>query len=142
MIFLADHKTDMGLQRSSFPDLGLLGDSVFTYNLEKESEIQAEHDDLWLKEYKKKKRAHIQEIAHSSMLTEQEKEWMEEYVPQYTTVVTSFSKLPQNIQSVLKALLTFQRINFLGLLSTQRRTASEESPGLVLKDIFEDGGAF
>jgi hypothetical protein len=45
----------MGLQRSSFPDLGLLGDSVFTYNLEKESEIQAEHDDLWLKEYKKKK---------------------------------------------------------------------------------------
>jgi hypothetical protein len=141
MIFLADHKTDMGLQRTSFPDLGLLGDFVFTYNLEKESEIQAEHDDLWLKEYKKKQREHIQEITHPSMLTEQEKEWMEEYVPQYTTVVTSFPKLPQNVQSVLKA-LNFSTHQLFGLLSTQRRTASEESPGLVLKDIFEDGGAF
>ena len=82
----------MGLQRSSFPDLGLLGDSVFTYDLEKELELRAEHDDLWLKEYKKKKRAHIQEIVHSSMLTEQEKEWMKEYVPQYTIGVSYDNK--------------------------------------------------
>ena len=77
-------QTDMGLQRSSFPDLGLLGDSVFTYDLEKELELQTDHDELWFKEYKKKKRAHIQEIVDASMLTEQEKESMEEYEPQFT----------------------------------------------------------
>jgi hypothetical protein len=63
----------MGLQRSSFPDLGLLGDSVFTYDIEKELELQTDHDELWFKEYKKKKRAHIQEIVDASMLTEQER---------------------------------------------------------------------
>jgi hypothetical protein len=85
-------QTDMGLQRSSFPDLGLLGDSVFTYDLEKELELQTEHDDLWLKEYKKKKSAQIREIVHSSMFTEQEKEWMKEYVPQYTIDVSYDNK--------------------------------------------------
>lgn len=85
-------QTDMGLQRSSFPDLGLLGDSVFEYDLEKESELRAEHDDLWLKEYKNEKSAHIREIVYSSMLTEQEKEWMEEYVPQYTAGVSYDNK--------------------------------------------------
>ena len=71
-------QTDMGLQRSSFPHLGLLGDSVFTYDLKKESDLQTEHDELWFKEYKKKRRAHIQKIVEASMLTEQEKEWIEE----------------------------------------------------------------
>jgi hypothetical protein len=85
-------QTDLGLQRSSFPNLGLLGDSVFAYDLNKELELQAKHTDLWLKDYKKKKRAHIQEIVHSSMFTEQEKEWMEEYVPQYTTGVSYDNK--------------------------------------------------
>lgn len=75
-------QTDMELQRSSFPDLGLLGDSVFTYDLEKELELQTDHDELWFKEYKKKKRAHIQEIVVASMLSEEEKEWMEEYASQ------------------------------------------------------------
>ena len=37
------------------------------------------NNELWLKEYKKKRRAHIQEIVDASMLTDQEKEWMEEY---------------------------------------------------------------
>jgi hypothetical protein len=74
-------QTDMGLQRSSFPDLGLLGDSVFTYDLEKELELQTDHDELWFKEYKKKKRAHIQEIVDSSMLTDEEIEMMREYGP-------------------------------------------------------------
>lgn len=60
--------------------------------MEKESELRAEHDDLWLKEYKKKKSARIREIVHSSMLTEQEKEWMKEYVPQYTTGVSYDNK--------------------------------------------------
>jgi hypothetical protein len=36
--------------------------------------------------------AHIREIVHSSMLTEQEKEWMKEYVPQYTTGVSYDNK--------------------------------------------------
>src|SRR5918996_1562995 len=85
-------QTDLGLQRSSFPNLGLLGDSVFAYDLNKELELQAKHTDLWLKDYKKKKRAHIQEIVHSSMFTEQKKEWMEEYVPQYTTGVSYDNK--------------------------------------------------
>ncbi|MGH9926372.1 MAG: hypothetical protein ACRD5B_13455, partial [Nitrososphaeraceae archaeon] len=84
-ITIQNLQTDMGLQRSSFPGLGLLGDSVFTYGLEKELELQTEHDELWFKEYKKKKRVHIQEIVDVSMLTEQEKEWMEENTTQSLT---------------------------------------------------------
>jgi hypothetical protein len=37
------------------------------------------HDELWFKEYEKKERAHIQEIVGASMLSGQEKEWLEEY---------------------------------------------------------------
>lgn len=75
-------QTDMGLQRSSFPDLGLEGDYVFAYDLSKQLELEDLDNELWLEEYKKKKRAHIQEIVDASMLTEQEKEWMEEYASQ------------------------------------------------------------
>lgn len=88
-IAIQNIQTDLGLQRSSFPELGLLGDSVFTYDLEKELELQTEHDELWFKEYKKKKRAHIQEIVDASMLTEQEKEWMKEYALQTAMHQTS-----------------------------------------------------
>jgi hypothetical protein len=35
-----------------------------------------------------KRRAHIQEIVHSSMLSEQEREWMKEYASQSVTVPT------------------------------------------------------
>jgi len=48
-------------------------------------ELDDLNNELWLKEYKKKKRAHIQEIVDASMLTEQEKDWVEEYAPQFTT---------------------------------------------------------
>jgi len=72
-------QTDMGLPRTSFPTLGLLGDCVWTYNLDKELELQDQHEEL--KEYKKKKRAHIQEIVDSSMLTDEEIEMMREYGP-------------------------------------------------------------
>ena len=72
-------QTDMGLQRSSFPDLGLEGDYVFAYDLSKQLELEDLDNELWFKEYKKKKRAHIQEIVDASMLSEQEKEWMKEY---------------------------------------------------------------
>jgi hypothetical protein len=78
-------QTDLGLQRTSFPTLGLLGDYVWAYNLDKELELQVQHDELWFKQYKKEKRAYIQKIVESSMLTEQEKEWMEEYIPQFVT---------------------------------------------------------
>ncbi|MGH9926580.1 MAG: hypothetical protein ACRD5B_14510 [Nitrososphaeraceae archaeon] len=88
-IAIQNIQTDLGLQRNSFPELGLRGDSVFTYDLEKELELQTEHDELWFKEYKKKKRAHIQEIVDASMLTEQEKEWMEEYALQTAMHPTS-----------------------------------------------------
>ena len=79
------YKQILGLQRTPFPNLGLLGDYIFLYDKENELELQTEEDELWLKEYKKKRRAHIQKIVESSMLTEQEKEWMEEYTPQFVT---------------------------------------------------------
>ena len=78
-IRIQDVQTDLGLQRTSFPNLGLLGDYIFLYDKEKELELQTEEDELWFKRYKKNKRAQIQEIVDASMLSEQEKEWMEEY---------------------------------------------------------------
>ena len=44
--------------------------------------------ELSIKEWDKKRRAHIQEIVDASMLTEQEKEWMKEYAPEVTTDIT------------------------------------------------------
>lgn len=78
-------QTDLGLKRSSFPQLSLAGDVVFAYDIEKELELQDKHDELWFKEYEKKKHAHIREVVNSSMLTEQEKEWMEEYASESPT---------------------------------------------------------
>ena len=70
-VLIQNVQTDLGLQRTSFPNLGLLGDYIFLYDKEKELELQTEHDELWFKEYKKK-RAHVQEIVDASMLSEQE----------------------------------------------------------------------
>ena len=81
----SDAQTDLRLRRTSFPNLGLLGDYIFLYDQEKELELQTEEDELWLKEYKKKMRAHIQEIIYSSMISEQEREWMKEYASQSMT---------------------------------------------------------
>jgi hypothetical protein len=72
-------QTDLGLQRTSFPTLGLHGDYIFTYNESKQMKLEDLDNELFLKEWKKKRRAHIHEIVDASMLTEQEKEWMEEY---------------------------------------------------------------
>lgn len=44
--------------------------------------------ELSIKEWEKKRRAHIQEIVNGSMLSEQEKEWKEEYAPHVTTDIT------------------------------------------------------
>ena len=56
-------QTDLGLQRSAFPDLGLNGDYVFAYTISKQMELEDLDNELWLKEYKKKRRTHIQEIT-------------------------------------------------------------------------------
>ena len=64
-------QSDLGLQRSAFL-----------------TELEDLDNELWLKEYKKKRRAHVQEIVYASILSEQEKEWMEEYSPQVTTDIT------------------------------------------------------
>jgi hypothetical protein len=87
-IMIQNIQTDLGLQRSSFPDLGLKGDHVFAYDLSKQMELDDLDNELWLNEYKKKRRAHIQDIVDASMLTEQEKEWMKEYASQFTTDIT------------------------------------------------------
>jgi hypothetical protein len=78
-------QTDLGLQRSAFPTLGIEGDYVFAYSISKQMELEDLDNELWLKEYKKKRTAHIQEIVNGSMLTDQEKEWLEAYTPQFTT---------------------------------------------------------
>jgi len=85
-------QSDLGLQRSAFPELGIEGDYVFCYNLSKQTELEDLDNELWLSEYKKKRRAHIQEIVDASILSEQEKEWMEEYSPQVTTDITCNDK--------------------------------------------------
>jgi hypothetical protein len=84
-ITIQNIQTDLGLKRSSFAELGLLGDSVFAYSLEKELVLQDQHDELWFKKYEEKKRAHMREIVNGSMLSELEKDWMEEYAPKVTT---------------------------------------------------------
>jgi hypothetical protein len=81
-VIIQNIQTDLGLQRSAFPTLGLEGDCVFAYSESKHMELVDLDTELFLKEWKKKKRAHIQEIVESSMLSEQEKEWMEEYALQ------------------------------------------------------------
>jgi hypothetical protein len=82
-------QTDLGLQRSSFPQLGLLGDVVFLYDESKQREIEDLDNELFFEEYKKKKREHIKEIVDTSMLSEQEKEWMKEFASQSITDTTS-----------------------------------------------------
>ena len=56
--------------------------------------------------------------------------------------VNNFIDKCLSVHQLARALLTYQRIDFLGLLLPQRRTASIVSLGLVLRHIFEDGGAF
>jgi hypothetical protein len=90
-IAIQNIQTDLGLQRSSFPCLGLEGDYVFTYDLSKQMELDDLDNELCLKEYKKKRRAHIQEIVDASLLTEQEKEWMNEYASQSPSHPTDYA---------------------------------------------------
>ena len=75
-------QTDLGIARSSFANLSLLGDIVFLYDKDKELELQEQHDELWYTDYKKKKREHIREIVDASMMTEKEiEEIQEEFGP-------------------------------------------------------------
>src|SRR5918995_2362349 len=75
-------QTDLGIARSSFPNLSLLGDVVFLYDKDKELELQEQHDELWYTDYKKKKREHIRQIVDASMMSEKEiEEIQEEFGP-------------------------------------------------------------
>ena len=67
-------QTDLGIERSSFPQLSLLGDVVFLYNKDKELELQEQHDELWYTDYKKRRK----NIFDASMMTEREIEEMRE----------------------------------------------------------------
>jgi hypothetical protein len=71
-------QTDLGLLRASFPNLGILGDVVWMYDLNKQSELEDLHNEMELEEYKKKKLAHIREIVDASMMTDKEIELMKE----------------------------------------------------------------
>ena len=93
-------QTDLGLKRSSFPELAIEGDYIFAYSESKHLELVDLDTELFLKEYKKKRRAHIQEIVNRSMLSEQEKEWMEEYSPQYTTDITYNDKENRYVERI------------------------------------------
>ncbi|MGH9953147.1 MAG: hypothetical protein ACRD5J_16135 [Nitrososphaeraceae archaeon] len=88
-ITIQNIQTDLGIQRTSFPTLGLEGDYVFTYSISKQMELEDLDNEIWLKEYKKKRRTHIQEIVDASMLTDCEKEWMKEYALQTAMHPTS-----------------------------------------------------
>jgi hypothetical protein len=81
-----------GLQRSAFPELSIEGDYLFAYSESNHMELVDQDAELFLKEWKKKRRAHIQEIVNGSMLSEQEKEWMEEYEPRVTTDISYNNK--------------------------------------------------
>jgi len=66
-------------------------------------ELEDLDNELWLKEYKKKRRAHIQEIVEivdASMLFEQEKECMKEYASQSTKDIT-YGKENRHVERIL-----------------------------------------
>ena len=71
-------QTDMGLRRSSFPQLGLLGDVVFLYDKAKQWELDDLHMELRIEEWEKEKREHVDKIVDASFMTEKEEQLMEE----------------------------------------------------------------
>ncbi len=99
-IAIQNIQSDLGLQRTAFPDLCLEGDYVFCYDLSKQMELEDLDNELWLKEYKKKRRAHIQEIVDASMLSEQEKEWMKEYASQSAKDIT-YGKENRHVERII-----------------------------------------
>jgi hypothetical protein len=87
-ITIQNIQTDLGLQCCAFPTLGIEGDYIIAYSESKHMELVDLDAELSIKEWEKKRRAYIQKIVNGSMLSEQEKEWMEEYAPQLTTDIT------------------------------------------------------
>jgi hypothetical protein len=71
-------QTDLGLQRTSFPTLGLIGDYIFAYDDSKQIELEDLQNELESEEYKRKKKSHIKEIVDSSMMSDKEIEMMRE----------------------------------------------------------------
>jgi hypothetical protein len=75
---IQDVQTALGLQRSSFLTLGLLGDVLFLYDKQKELEHVDLECDIKIEKWKKEKKAYTREIVQVSMLSEQEIEWLKE----------------------------------------------------------------
>jgi hypothetical protein len=77
-------QTDLGIKRTSFPQLGLLGDYIFLYDSQKQEEMKEEHEELSKEEKRKRweeklaKRAHIREIVHSSFLSDTERTYLKD----------------------------------------------------------------
>lgn len=111
-VIIQNIQTDLGLQRSAFPTLGIEGDYVFAYSESKQMELVDLDTELFMKEWKKKRRAHIQEIVESSMLTEQEREWMDKYAPQFTTEITREKEIGYVERVVMPNLYDMRPKNF------------------------------
>lgn len=64
-------------------------------------ELEDLDNELFLKEWNKKRRAHIQEIVHSSMLSEQEKDWTEEYASSQPITETTYDNEKRYVERVI-----------------------------------------
>ena len=105
-------QTDLGLQRSAFPTLGIKGDYIFAYSDSKQMELDDLQSELSFEEWKRKRRAHIHEIVDASMLTEQEKEWMQEYAPQVITDISYNDKENRYVERVTMPNLDMRAKNY------------------------------
>ena len=54
-ITIQNIQTDLGLQRSAFPDLGIEGDYVFCYDLSKQMKLEDLDYELWFKRVQEEK---------------------------------------------------------------------------------------
>jgi hypothetical protein len=74
-IKIQEIQEDLLLPRSSFPQLSLIGDKLFLYDLQKQSELEDIENE---RELKRIKRAHIREIIDAGRMTDKEVELMRE----------------------------------------------------------------
>ena len=96
----SEHTDRHGIAKKFVSGFGITWRFCFHIWPRKRIGIQKTNDELWFKEYKKKKCAHIQEIVDASMLTEQEKEWMNEYQPQSVTAPT-YDKENSHVERII-----------------------------------------
>ena len=73
---IQDIETDLSLPRSSFPQLGILGDVVFMFDKMKELDLQDLHDEEKEKQWKKERKFYARQIVQASHLSYQEQQWL------------------------------------------------------------------